>query len=95
MNTLLMKDENSPTGDDVLDELLKEARRVTKLNWQCNVVTHRRKRFILPDYNINEYWLVFNDNGHPPWRMVDFVNGDINHVKCFLTGVIMGADAHV
>ena len=91
MMTTLTGPENAPTGDPDLDELLSEARRLTGLNWQCNVVTKKYNRLFRKPLVKKEYWLIVYDGGVLPWRMIVCTYGDLGRTQCFLIGLITGA----
>ena len=92
MMTTLTRPENTPTGDEELDELLSEARRITGMNWQCNVVSSTVPRLFRKPLVKTNYWLVvYTDSSILPWRMIEGTYGDLDMTRCYLCGLILGA----
>lgn len=84
---------NQPTGDDELDELLDEARRLSGRNYQ--VVTRRaveRHGFLgLRSRNVTRTSLYLEVGGVGPWQWLSSTQ-TVETVRAYLLGLINGCN---
>jgi len=83
---------NATTGDAELDNLLKELRDRTELNWQCEHRAYKVRRWLMAPIMTHRYDLMLEVGGCLPYQLIMCASGDISKTKAYVIGYLSGID---